>query len=251
MITTNLKDKVLRIGIQRPERKNALTPDMYEAMAQALETADDDPMVRVVVIHGTPDCFTSGNDLNDFVQAPPGGETAAFRLMNALNQTKKPLLAAVNGPAVGIGTTMLLHCDVIYAGTGATFLLPFVNLAICPEAACTLLLPRLVGYQRAAELLFLGEPLTATRAYEIGMVNRLFPDVEVLDNALKLARNLAEKPPASLRTIKALLKEVGTNTAERMETELSLFLDMLPSPEAREAFSAFLERRSPDFSQFV
>jgi enoyl-CoA hydratase/carnithine racemase len=251
-IICECRERILCITIERPEKMNALSPAMYDALAEAIAHAEGDPDIRVILLQGGGGCFTSGNDLNDFVDSPPAGEESpVFRFLRAISTAEKPIVAAVSGPAVGIGTTMLLHCDLVYAGEGARFELPFVNLELCPEAACSLLLPQLVGHQRAAELLLLGEPFGAERAREIGLVNVVFPDGELPQQALGLARKLAQRPPASVRLTKALLKKGSQRAvAETMVEEGRHFLQRLSSPEAKEAFAAFFERRRPDFNRF-
>jgi enoyl-CoA hydratase/carnithine racemase len=246
------REHILHLAIDRPEKMNALSPAMYEALSEAILHADSDPDIRVVLIEGSGACFTSGNDLNDFVDSPPAGEESpVFRFLQAISMAQKPIIAAVSGPAVGVGTTMLLHCDLVCAGEGARFELPFVNLGLCPEAACSLLLPQIAGYHRAAELLLLGEPFGAERAREIGLVNAVFPDRELSEQAVALARKLAQRPPAAVRLTKELLKKAGRRAvAETMAEEGRYFLQRLSSPEAKEAFTAFFERRKPDFSRF-
>jgi enoyl-CoA hydratase/carnithine racemase len=251
-IVTETGDRVLCIRINRPHKKNAITVAMYAAMADALESAAGDPTVRAVLIQGNDEMFTAGNDLVDFDN--PGqseGTPPAFRFLNAISNAPKPLLAAVTGPAVGIGTTMLLHCDLVYAGQSARFSLPFVNLGLCPEAASSYLLPRLVGHRRAAELLMLGEPFSAERAREIGIVNEILLDAEVIAYAHAQAQRLAAKPPASLRATKQLMKaEVAPLIKQAMQAERAQFTSLLIAPEAREAFKAFFEKRKPDYSKF-
>jgi enoyl-CoA hydratase/carnithine racemase len=251
-IIVEKSERVLRIGFDRPAKKNALTAGMYGAFAAALQDAKSDADVRVILVHGTPDAFTAGNDLQDFLANPPRGpESPVFAFLEAITHVDKPLVAAVNGVAVGIGTTMLLHCDLVYAGQDAKFALPFVNLGLCPEAASSFLLPALVGYQRAAELLLLGEPFDAAKAHAIGIVTEVVPDDLVLEAAGQAARKLAAKPPASVRLTKQLLK---AQTRAMMEAalagELGNFGERLVSAEAKEAFSAFLEKRKPDFTRF-
>jgi len=252
-IVCEVSEGVQQIVINRPEKRNALSPAMYDALAGALEHADDDPGIRVTLIEGAGGCFTSGNDLHDFVHAPPAGEDSpVFRFLRAISAAQKPVVAAVCGAAVGVGTTMLLHCDLVYAGESARFELPFVNLGLCPEAAASLLLPQLAGHQRAAEMLLLGEPFGADRAREIGLVNAVFSDDELLPQACTAARRVARQPPASVRLTKALLKRASQRAvAETMTEEGRHFLQRLSSPEAREAFAAFFERRRPDFSRFA
>jgi enoyl-CoA hydratase/carnithine racemase len=251
-ILTENKDGILRIEINRPDKKNALSSAMYQAMADAIRIAESDAKVRVVLIHGKPDLFTAGNDLQDFLDNPPRDENRpVFQFLYSISQAQKPIVAAVAGAAVGIGTTMLLHCDLVYAAPNARLQLPFVNLGLVPEAASSLLLPALVGYQRAAELLLLGEPFTAQRAKEIGLVTEVVPEEQLFDTAMSQAKKLASKPAASVRLTKRLMKQGQmTAVAQQIKLESDHFGERLASPEAKEAFSAFLEKRKPDFSQF-
>jgi enoyl-CoA hydratase/carnithine racemase len=251
-IVCELADRILRIAIDRPERKNAMTEPMYAALARALSAADTDPGVRVVVIHGGPGAFTAGNDIKDFLDHPPRSTDApVFRFLRAISGVYKPVIAAVSGVAVGIGTTMLLHCDLVFAAPDARFQLPFVSLGLCPEAASSLLLPHYAGYQRAAELLLLGEPFGAETAREIGLVNAVCEADRLLDTAMARARSLAALPPASVRATKFLMKTPLAQDVERhMSLETENFKVRLDSPEAKEAFRAFLEKRKPDFSRF-
>jgi len=251
-IVVEKSEQVLRIQLNRPAKKNALTAGMYRAFADALRGADADPDVRVILVHGTSEAFTAGNDLQDFLANPPQGpESPVFAFLEAVTHVDKPLVAAVNGVAVGIGTTMLLHCDLVYAGQDAKFALPFVNLGLCPEAASSFLLPALAGYQRAAELLLLGEPFDAAKAHAVGIVTEVVPGHLAIEAAEQAARKLAAKPPASVRLTKQLLK---TQTKAMMDAalaeELRHFAGRLVSAEAKEAFSAFLEKRKPDFTRF-
>ena len=250
-IVTECRDGILRIEIRRPEKKNALTAPMYAALAEALEVADRDAAVRVVLIHGQPGAFTAGNDLGDFLADPPlGAEAPVFRFIHGLRRLEKPLVAAVGGIAVGIGTTLLLHCDLAYCGAGARFQLPFVRLGLCPEAASSLLLPRLAGHVRAAELLLLGEPFDAVKAHDIGLVNEVLPDDNVLARATEQAQALAALPAAALRLTKRLLKAADADRVRlTMDEEAAHFRVLLESPAAKEAFAAFLEKRKPDFSR--
>jgi enoyl-CoA hydratase/carnithine racemase len=251
-VVVEKSERVLRIQLNRPAKKNALTTGMYRAFAEALRGAESDSDVRAILVHGAPDAFTAGNDLQDFLANPPQGpESPVLVFLDAVTHVDKPLVAAVNGVAVGIGTTMLLHCDLVYAGQDARFALPFVNLGLCPEAASSFLLPALVGYQRAAELLLLGEPFDAAKAHAIGLVTEVVPNDLALEAAEQAARKLAAKPPASVRLTKQLLK---AQTKAMMEAalaeELRHFRERLVSAEAKEAFSAFLEKRRPDFTRF-
>jgi enoyl-CoA hydratase/carnithine racemase len=243
---------VLRVQMNRPEKKNAITRAMYAALADALREAGHDAAVRVVLITGAAGVFTAGNDLGDFLDDPPRDESApVFRFLRGISTFEKPIVAAVAGAAVGIGTTMLLHCDFVYAAEDARFSLPFVNLGLCPEAASSLLLPLAAGYHRAAELLLLGEPFDARRAEACDIVTRVVPAERLEDTALAAARKLAALPPAALRASKALMKRsLAPRVEDAMAAERDAFSARLRSPEAKEAFNAFFERRKPDFSRF-
>lgn len=251
-VIVQTQDRVLRIEMARPERKNALTFDMYDAMSGALAAADADPAVRAVLIHGARDCFTAGNDLKDFLERPPHGEDSpAFRFIRMLPAFAKPLVAAVNGPAVGIGTTMLLHCDLVYAAPAARFQLPFVPLGVVPEAGSSFLLPLIAGWQRAAELLLLGQPFGAEKALAAGFVTEIVPEAQLIERARAAAQALAALPPAAVRAAKALMKKhLREAVAAAMREEGEVFRERLRSPEAKEAMTAFFEKRKPDYSKF-
>ncbi|SAL14477.1 enoyl-CoA hydratase [Caballeronia sordidicola] len=251
-IITEHADNVLCITINRPARKNALTAEMYQTMADAFFDAENDPSVRAVLIRAVGDTFSAGNDLEDFMKAPPAKPDApVFQFLRRISTAQKPVVAAVNGGAVGIGTTMLLHCDLVYAASTAKFALPFVQLGLCPEAASSLLLPRIAGYQRAAEKLLLGESFDANEAVNMGIVNRILSAEEVGDFAFRQAKKLAALPPASLKATKALMKGgEADEVSAQMANEAGHFASMLTSPEAKEAFTAFFEKRKPDFSRF-
>jgi len=241
---------VLSVTLNRPDKKNALTHAMYDAIADALASAAGDPSVRVVLITGTGDAFTSGNDLGDFLNAPPAGEQSpVLRFLAALSVAEKPVVAAVNGVAVGIGTTMLLHCDLVYAARSATFSVPFVNLALVPEAASSLLLPRRIGHARAAELFLLGGKLDAAQAEAMGLVAAVFDDSRLLDEAMQRARALAAKAPSAVRATKALMKRGEEPVADRMRAETAQFSHQLESAELKEAIQAFREKRTPNFDK--
>ena len=245
-ILTEREEGVLQVRIHRPDKKNALTLAMYAALTAALNEASRDDAIRVAVLTGSGDSFTSGNDIADFLAAPPTGEDSpVFQFLAALRQFEKPLVAAVTGLAVGIGVTLLLHCDLIYARAGATLAMPFVNLGLCPEGGSSLLLPRLIGYPRAAELLLLGEPFSAEQALEWGLINGIGTDADAtLELALDRARRLARQPAAAVRLAKKLLKR---NEAETVQETIALegqhFIELLNSPEAAAALRAFVERR--------
>ena len=252
MILTEIRDRIARIEIARLDKKNALTQDMYRAMLEALVAADADAQVRAILIHGTRDCFTAGNDLKDFLERAPGaGPAASFQFISALPKVAKPLIAAVGGAAVGVGTTMLLHCDFVYAAPGARFQMPFVPLGLVPEAASSLLLPMIAGYQRAAELLLLGQPFTAEKALAAGFVTEIVPEDGLLEYARTAAAAVAALPPASVRLTKQLMKrQLGDAIAAQMQEEGRIFAERLQSGEAKEAMTAFFEKRKPDFSRF-
>jgi enoyl-CoA hydratase/carnithine racemase len=248
-ILTAQADGVLTITFNRPDKKNALTSAMYATLADALNAADTDPAVRVILFAGNGGAFTSGNDLQDFLNNPPQGDnTPVFRFLRAISTASKPMIAAVSGVAVGVGTTMLLHCDLVYAGESAKLSLPFVNLALVPEAASSLLLPAMVGHHRAAELFMLGEAFTPATAKEYGIVNAIYPDDRLLAEATALAARLAAKPPTAMRLTKQLLKRTKGDVAGQMAQEGEHFRSQLKSAEAREAMTAFFEKRPPKFS---
>jgi enoyl-CoA hydratase/carnithine racemase len=235
---------VARIELARPEKKNAITTEMYVQMAEALAAADADREVRAVLIRGSRDCFTAGNDLADFLQRPPGAKSPTWKFFETLPALSKPIVAAVAGPAVGIGTTLLLHCDFVYATPAARFQLPFVPLGIVPEFGSTYLLPLLAGYQRAAELLLLGQPFTAEKAREIGIVTELVAEEQLMEKAEKTAVALAALPPESMRLTKQLMKSAHAEAVRRQIAEEGrIFIERLASPEAKEAMRAILEKR--------
>lgn len=251
-IQTELRDGILRIGINRPEKKNAFTGDMYASMAQGLQRAEDDSAVRVVLFHGRPEIFAAGNDIDDFLNNPPSDDSApVFAFLNNIARATKPLIAAVNGAAIGVGTTMLLHCDLVYVADNARFGLPFVPLGIIPEAASSLLMPLTAGYQGAAEKLLLGEPFNAEEALRMGFVTRILPAADVLAHAEAQAAKLVALPGKSVRATKRLMKSGAQDAVmRRMAEENALLKTMINAPEATEAFQAFLQKRKPDFSRF-
>ena len=250
-ILTHVDAGVMTLTLNRLERKNSITAAMYGAMADALESANHDTAVRAVVIQGHETIFSAGNDIGDFLNNPPATpESPVFRVLRGISSFPKPLVAAVCGPAVGIGTTMLLHCDLVYAGDNAAFSMPFVNLGLCPEAASSFLVPQLMGYPRAAEALLLGEPFMAETALEMGLVNRIVPPAEANVLAQRQAQKLAAKPLSALMETKRLMKKGNAGmVAERIDEENASFGRMLQEPAAREAFTAFMEKRRPDFSK--
>jgi enoyl-CoA hydratase/carnithine racemase len=255
-ISTSIDQGILTIEFDRAEKKNAITASMYQAMADALRAAEADSAVRVILIRGKDEIFTAGNDLEDFMQRPPTGgagvePTPVFQFLDQISHASKPIVAAVSGAAVGVGTTLLLHCDFVYASETAKLSLPFAQLGLCPEAASSLLLPRLFGYQRAAEKLMLGEPFGAQEAHQLGLVTRVLPVAELHAFALQQARKLAALPASSLRETKRLMKGNDVAVVEKkMIEEGEVFRRMLVAPEAKEAFTAFFEKRKPDFTKF-
>jgi enoyl-CoA hydratase/carnithine racemase len=242
---------VLTVTLNRLARKNSITVAMYGALRDALARAGEDASVRVVVIQGHETVFCAGNDIGDFMKTPAAGEESpALAFLRGIAEFAKPLLASVCGPAVGIGTTMLMHCDLVYAGDNAAFSLPFVNLGLVPEAASSLLLPQMLGYHRAAEALLLGEPFMAEAALEVGLVNRVLPPSEATNYAQSVARKLAAKPLSSLVETKRLMKKGQQQVVvQQMAEEGASFARMLREPAAKEAFTAFMEKRRPDFSK--
>jgi enoyl-CoA hydratase/carnithine racemase len=245
------RNGVRAVVMARPEKKNAITHAMYAAMADAVVSAQSEPGVRVVLIAAEGAAFTAGNDLSDFLERPPTGPDApVLRFLEAILAAEKPLAAAVNGAAAGVGVTMLLHCDIVYAGESALFRVPFTDLGLVPEAASSLLLPERLGRARAAELLLLGETITAEQARDWGLVARIFPDSALLSETRARCEALARKAPAAVRATKRLMRgDVGAVRARMLE-EARLFGERLQSDEFREAAQAFLEKRAPDFSGF-
>lgn len=250
-VRIDLEEGVLSVSLQREEKKNALTADMYSALAGAIEDAGRDPAVRVFLLSGSGGAFTAGNDLQDFLHNPPRDADAPVHcFISALAATDLPLVAAVDGIAVGIGTTMLLHFDQVLASDRARFSLPFVNLALPPEAGSSMLLVEACGYRKAAELLMLGEVFDAAEAQACGIVSRVVPAADLAAEALAIARQLAAKPRAALRATKRLMRRPKEPLTDRVRAESEIFAQCLQSPAAKEAFAAFLEKRSPDFSRF-
>ena len=241
---------VLTLTFNRVERKNSINVAMYDALAGAIEGAATDDAVRAVLIQGHETIFSAGNDIEDFLKNKPAGmDSPVFRFLRGIATFPKPLLAAVCGPAVGVGTTLLFHCDLVYAGDNAAFSMPFVNLGLCPEAASSLLVPQMFGYHRAAEALLLGEPFMAEAALEVGLVNRVLPPSECNRFAREQALKLAAKPLSSLVTTKQLMKGGQQNAVlDRIAEEGAHFGRMLAEPAAREAMTAFMEKRKPNFS---
>jgi len=259
-IKTATLNGVATIEIARPEKKNALTVAMYQAMSDALLAAKADNAVRAVLITGQPAIFTSGNDIEDFMargtaQAGSGDadmmDSPVFRFMRALLECDKPVVAAVTGAAIGIGTTMLLHCDFVYVSDEARLAMPFVSLGVVPEFGSSLIVPQLMGNARAAEKLLLGDPFTGADAVECGIANAVLPADEVVRHARRVAERFNALPPGAVRETKRLLRRARTAALlETIAAEGQVFGQRLQSPEAKEAFSAFFEKRKPDFSKF-
>jgi len=250
-ILTERSGSILRVTVNRPEKKNAMTSAMYNALADAFNDAAKDDDVRVVLWDSAGDSFSAGNDMEDFMQHPPGeGESPQSHLVNSLLNLYKPVIAAVHGVAIGGGTTLLTHCDFVYAGESAKFQLPFVNLALVPEFGSSWSLPTRSGYIRAAELFMLGQPFDARHAAEIGLVTRVVPDEKLQETATETAQRLAAKPTGALQACKRLLKRSSREQIEQaMQAEIEEFAARVRGEEAREAFSAFLEKRKPDFTK--
>jgi enoyl-CoA hydratase/carnithine racemase len=242
---------ILRVELNRPAKKNAMTAAMYTSLADSFRAAAGDEAVRVVLWHGAGDAFCAGNDVGDFLNNPPGpGESPQARLMNALIDFDKPIVAAVQGAAIGGGTTMLTHCDFVYAGESAKFQTPFVNLGLVPEFASSYSLPARMGHIRAAELILLGEPFAAARAAEFGLVTRVVPDQHLLATATATAQKLAAKPIGALRACKRLMKQAFIDKCKAAaKIENREFSERVRSAEAKEALSAFLEKRPPNFTK--
>ncbi|WP_213740044.1 enoyl-CoA hydratase [Bradyrhizobium sp. dw_411] len=250
-IVTAQSGSILRVQLNRPAKRNAMTSAMYVALADILNEAAKDENTRVVLWHGAGDSFCAGNDIDDFLKNPPGpGVSPQARLMEALVNFDKPLVAAVQGAAIGGGTTMLLHCDFIYAGESTKFQLPFINLAVVPEFGSSCLIPVRIGHIRAAELLLLGGPFDASRAAELGLVNQVMPDKDVMARARETAEKLAAKPAAALQAGKRLVKQpFREQIRAAMKAENEEFSVQVRSDDAKEAFNAFLEKRKPDFTR--
>ena len=251
-IKTYTLNGVATIEIARPEKKNALTVAMYAAMTEALQVANTDPAVRAVLITGQPGSFTSGNDLEDFMKRSGGmGDSPAIQFMKALLACDKPVVAAVTGAAIGIGTTMLLHCDLVYVSDEARLAMPFVSLGLVPEFASSLVVPQLVGRVKAAEKLLLGDSFTAAEAVEMGIANAVLPAGEVANHARRVAERFNSLPPSAVRDTKHLLRRAQTEPVlQAIAVESEIFGRRLNEPEAKEAFSAFFQKRKPDFTQF-
>ena len=252
-IVTEQAGSILRVQLNRPTKRNAMTSAMYLALAGIFSEAANNENTRVVLWHGAGDSFCAGNDLEDFLKNPPGsGNFPQARLMEALVNFDKPLVAAVHGAAIGGGTTMLTHCDFVYAGESTKFQMPFINLAVVPEFGSSYSVPARIGHLRAAELILLGGPFDARRAAELGLVTQVIPDKDVLARATETAGKLAAKPPRALQASKRLMKQPFREQIKAaMKAENEEFSAQVRSEDAKEAFTAFLEKRKPDFARTV
>jgi len=250
-VKTEVEAGIMRLTLARPDKKNALSNAMYGALSDGLERAERDPAVRVVLFQADGDSFTAGNDIADFSAQASGrdsGESQAFRFISNLGKATRPLVAAVQGNAVGVGTTMLLHCDLVYLADTARLMTPFVNLALVPEAASSWLLPARIGHVRAYAMFALGEPLDAATALACGLANAVVPAHDLRAKAHEAAVALTQRPAGSLSQTKGLMRE-AEKIAAQINRESALFRERLQTGEAREAFAAFAERRKPDFSK--
>jgi enoyl-CoA hydratase/carnithine racemase len=252
-IVTEPQGSILRVQLNRPTKRNAMTSAMYVALASLFIEAANDDNTRVVLWHGAGDSFCAGNDIEDFLKHPPGpGESPQAGLMNALLNFDKPLVAAVQGAAIGGGTTMLTHCDFIYAGESTKFQMPFINLGVVPEFGSSCSVPARIGHLRAAELILLGAPFDARRAAELGLVTQVVPDKDALARATETAGKLAAKPARALQASKRLMKQPFREQIKAaMKAENEEFSTQVRSKDAKEAFNAFLEKRKPDFTAAV
>ncbi len=250
-IITERSGSIIRVELNRPKRRNAITSGMYVTLADIFNDAAKDEQIRVVLWHGAGESFSAGNDVEDFLANPPGpGDSPQARLMNALIDLDKPLIAAVHGAAIGGGTTMLLHCDFVYAGESAKFQMPFINLAVVPEFGSSYALPARIGHIRAAQLILLGLPFDARRAVDLGFATQVVPDQDLLTTASETARKLAAKPAGALQASKRLLKRSFREQIKAaMKAENEEFSAQVRSEEAKEALSAFLEKRPADFTR--
>ncbi len=250
-IRTELADGILTLTMARPDKKNALTNEMYGTLADTIERAERDSAVRVLLVQGEGDMFTAGNDVGEFAAIAAGkgpSERHVHRFLHALAKSTVPIVAAVQGKAVGVGTTMLLHCDYVLLAQDAQLITPFVNLALVPEAASSYLLPLRIGHARAFEMFAMGDPLDAQTALAWGIANKVCANDKLRDDALAVAKRIAAKPAGSLSAMKTLMRQAEMLVAQ-MDTESAKFQERLASAEAREAFAAFAEKRKPDFSK--
>ncbi|MFZ2869232.1 enoyl-CoA hydratase [Zavarzinia sp.] len=253
LVTTETFDGIMRITLNRADKKNAITLAMYDGIVDGLKAAEADPAVRVAILTGAGDAFTAGNDLIDFMQNPPdlAGESPVGRFLAALTTFPKILIAAVNGIAVGVGTTLLLHCDLVYAADTARFSMPFTSLGLVPEAASSLIVPAMIGHRKAAQLFLFGDQFDAATAADLGFVNEVVTAANLAAHVEAKARRLTGLAPSALRLTKQLMKSGTVDVAERMKEEGAIFGAQLRGPEVAEAIGAFFEKRKPDFSRFA
>ncbi len=245
------EDGILRVAFNHVEKKNSILPEMYVALNEAFDRAANERSIRALLLESRGDIFTAGNDMASFLDLQDQSQTnPTLKWMKQAALSEKPLIAAVNGPAIGIGVTILCSFDLVYAAEEATFLTPFVNLGAVPEAGSSMLMPGSLGWQRAAEFLLTGEKVSARRAYDMGLVNKVVPRAELEETALAAARNIASKPPESVRLTKKLMKGDTTALIDWIDHEMVMFGERAQSEELREAVGAFLEKRKPDFSRF-
>jgi enoyl-CoA hydratase/carnithine racemase len=251
-IITSKQNEILTIEFNRPDKKNAITSAMYQIMADTIKDGEEDQAVRVILFCGKPEVFSAGNDLEDFMNAKEDlADRPVAQFLRNLSMASKPVIAAVSGMAIGIGVTLLLHCDQIYAAEHTKFSMPFAKLGLCPEFGSSKLLPEMIGYPRAAELLFFGESFSAEQAFDMGLINKVLPSADLMAYAYAQAAKLVVLPASSLRTTKRLMKaRYADAVIAQMIEENKYFSAMLQSPEAKEAFTAFFERRKPDFLKF-
>ncbi len=251
-VVSQLQDRIFTLSLNRPERKNALSLAMYSALAELISAADSEPQIRVIVLTGTDEFFTSGNDLMDFMNEPHIHDNhPVVRFINALRHCSKPVVAIVRGHAIGIGTTLLLHCDLAYVAEDARMQLPFVNLGLCPEYASSYLVPRVLGQQQAAELFLLGEAFSGAEAANLGLVTKALPSNTLTEYAFTKIQRLAQQPPAAVRRTKALLRAATLSSIDQsLQAEYAGFAEGLASEECKESVTAFFEKRTPDFSRF-
>lgn len=247
-----VEDRILKIKINRADKKNALDLSMYQALTDAIKQADADNNIRVSMLTGVDDSFCSGNDIKDFLKNPPTDDSSpVLQFVRAMINAEKPIVAAVNGIAIGIGVTMLLHCDLVYASEDARFQMPFVNIGLCPEAGSTYILPLLMGHQKASELLLLGKRFDVDTAIGVGIVNSKVAVAELASVALQAASQIAASPPLATKTTKRLLRAaMHEQILQASQRENDSFMPMLHGEEAKEALTAFMEKRKPDFSRF-
>lgn len=249
MITSKQFDSIFHIEIDRPDRKNALVESMYVALMEKLVKADNNAETNVILLTAKGDIFCAGHDLDYFLNDPPKTPDAPpFAFLKTIAGVKKPIIAAVNGLAMGIGATLLFHCDLVYASQNASFLFPFVSLGLSPEGGSSYFLPKLLGHQRASEILLLNEKLTSTEAEAIGLVTKVVPSDSLLDTAINSATKLTRQPLRSVIETKALLKAADFKSVEmQMKKESEVFCHRVASPSAKEAFASFIEKRTPNF----